>query len=70
MFNSRWGRVKQASVIKIYLIIIFSNVKFENSDIYPKTAAVKTSVRAIKNIANFVMLIWLEKILPSPIACR
>jgi hypothetical protein len=37
---------------------------------YPKTAAVKTTVSIRKIVANFITLIWLEKILLSPIACK
>jgi hypothetical protein len=44
----------------MYLIIIFSNVIFENSVMYPKTAAVKTTVSTRKIVANFIILIWLE----------
>jgi hypothetical protein len=44
-------------VIKIYLIIIVSNDKFENSVMYPKTAAVKTTVSTRKMVANFMTLI-------------
>ena len=43
-------------IFKIYLMIIFSNVKFENSDMYVNTMIVKRIVRTKNIIANFVTL--------------